>query len=151
MPLRLAWFQEQELTHESAEGDDGQQTLDQNPEPVGQSSVVAAVRIGFDDLWHVGDFKDITEQKPFPQEEPAVQAHDDTLKTTTETKGGNGRGALWSGRIKANVALSVIGSRSSTDSSPFDPEAKLHQRDFCPCLSEEKTKLSSLSRIHNFL
>lgn len=106
---RLAWFQEQELTHESTEGDDGQQTLDQNPEPVGQSSAIAAVRIRFDDLRHVGDFKDITEQKPFPQEEPAVQIHDDTLKTTTETKGGNDRNPLWSRQIKANIALSVIG------------------------------------------
>lgn len=91
---RLALFEEQELTHESTEGDDGQQTLDQNPEPVGQGSVVAAVRIRFDDLRHVGDFKDIPEQKPFPQEELAVQTHDDTQKTTTETKGGNHRNPL---------------------------------------------------------
>lgn len=68
-------FQEQELTHESTEGDDGQQPLDQNPEPVGQSSVIAAVGIRFVDLRHVGDFKNITVQKPILQEEPAVQIH----------------------------------------------------------------------------
>lgn len=68
-------FQEQELTHESTEGDDGQQPLDQNPEPVSQSSVIAAVRVRFVDLRHVGDFKNIPVQKPFLQEQPAEQIH----------------------------------------------------------------------------
>lgn len=87
--LLFGCFGEHQLTHESAKGDDGQQTLDQHPEPVGQSSVIAAVRIRLIDLRHVGDFKNITVQKPFHQEEPSVQIHDDTLKTTAVvTKGG---------------------------------------------------------------
>lgn len=80
---------EVELTHEGTEGDDGQQTLDQHPEPVGQGSVIAAVRIRLIDLRHVGDIRDVAVQKPPLQEEPAVKIHGKAMKTTTtQTKGG---------------------------------------------------------------
>lgn len=78
-----------ELTHEGTEGDDGQQTLDQHPEPVGQGSVIAAVRTRLIDLRHVGDIRGVAVQKPPVREEP-VQTHGEAMKTTaTETKGGN--------------------------------------------------------------
>lgn len=67
------------LTHQSAEGDDGQQSLDQNPEPVRQSSVIAAVRNGVVNVGHIRDLQGRTVQNPSDQEKPAVshQVHDD--------------------------------------------------------------------------
>lgn len=71
----------QVLTHQRAEGDDSQQPLDQDAEPVRQSSVIAAVRVRLVDVGHVGDFV----QESFHQEDPAVRVHVhvDGIKTTT--------------------------------------------------------------------
>ena len=78
----------QVLTHQRTEGDDGQQSLDQDAEPVRQSSVIAAVRIRLVDVGHVGDLKHLIVQESFHQEDPAVaiHVHVDTIKTR-ETKG----------------------------------------------------------------
>lgn len=78
----------QVLTHQRTEGDDGQQSLDQDAEPVRQSSVIAAVRIRLVDVGHVGDLEHLIVQESFHQEDPAVpvHVHVDTIKTR-ETKG----------------------------------------------------------------
>lgn len=71
------------LTHQRTEGDDGQESLDQDAEPVRQSSVVTAVRARLVDVGHVGDFKNANVQKSFVQKDPAVavHVHTDTIKT----------------------------------------------------------------------
>lgn len=63
------------LTHERAEGDDGQQPLDQHAEPVRQSAVIAALRIGLVDVRHVREFKHAIVQEPSDQDDPAVALH----------------------------------------------------------------------------
>lgn len=75
------------LTHERAEGDHGQQSLDEDAEAVRQSSVVAAVRTRLvDDVRHVGDF-----QGSPRRQHPAVsvRVHVDGI-----TKGGEIKGAF---------------------------------------------------------
>lgn len=73
----------QVLTHQRTEGDDGQQSLDQDAEPVRQGSVIAAVRIRLVDVGHVGDLEHLIVQESFHQEDPAVpeHVHVDTIKT----------------------------------------------------------------------
>lgn len=63
------------LTHQSAEGDDGQETLDQDPEPVRQSPVVASVGIRLVNVRHVCDFKGGFIQESLHQQDPAVSVH----------------------------------------------------------------------------
>lgn len=60
------------LTHQRAEGDDGQQPLDQHAEPVRQGSAVAAVRVRFVDVRHVRDT--FVQESPH-QEDPTVSVH----------------------------------------------------------------------------
>lgn len=63
------------LTHQSTEGDDGQQSLDQDAEPVRQSSVVTAVGVRLVDVGHVRDFKRSIVQESFHQEDAAESVH----------------------------------------------------------------------------
>lgn len=74
------------LTHQGAEGDDGQEPLDQHPEPVRQGSVVAAVWVRLvDDVGHVDDIKRNRFQESFRQKHPV---HVDKKTTQPfETKG----------------------------------------------------------------
>lgn len=65
----------QVLTHERAEGDDGQEPLHQDTEAVGQSSVIAAVRVRLVDVRHVGHLQHSIVQEPLDQEHPAVAVH----------------------------------------------------------------------------
>lgn len=71
------------LTHQRAEGDESQESLDQDAEPVRQGAVVAAVRIRLVDVGHVRDFKRSTVQESFHQEDAAVavHVHVDEMKT----------------------------------------------------------------------
>lgn len=74
---------DQTLTHQRAEGDDGQESLDQDAEPVRQSSVIAAVGIRLVDVGHVCDFKRSTVQESFHQDATVtVHVHVDKIKTT---------------------------------------------------------------------
>lgn len=81
------------LTHQRAEGDDSEESLDQDAEPVRQSSVVAAVRIRLTNVRHVRHFKRDIIQESLHQHDPAVpvHVHADTLKNKpaqpSETKG----------------------------------------------------------------
>lgn len=75
------------LTHERAEGDHGQQSLDEDAEAVRQSSVVAAVRTRLvDDVRHVGDF-----QRSPHRQHPAVSVR---VHVYGITKGGEIKGAF---------------------------------------------------------
>lgn len=76
------------LTHQRAEGNDSQESLDQDAEPVRQGSVVAAVRIRLVDVGHVCDFKNTFVQEPLHQEDPAVSVHVhvEAIKTTRRQK-----------------------------------------------------------------
>lgn len=79
------------LTHQRTEGNDRQESLNQDAEPVRQSSVIAAVRIRLVDVGHVRDFQNAIVQESFHQEDPAVSVHVhvDAIKTRQpwETKG----------------------------------------------------------------
>lgn len=76
------------LTHQRAEGDDSQESLDEDAEPLHQSSVVAAVGVRLVDVGHVGDFKRSTVQESFHQEDAAVavHVHVDKIKTTAQPR-----------------------------------------------------------------
>lgn len=77
------------LTHQRTEGNDSQESLDQDAEPVGQCSVIAAVRTQLVDVRHVCDFKNAIVQESFHQEDPAVSihVHVDTIKKNNTAVG----------------------------------------------------------------
>lgn len=87
---------DQVLTHQRTEGDDSQQSLDQNTEPVSQSSVIATVRIRFINVRHVCHFKNAIFQESFHQETPAVSVHVhvDTIKRKKKKQPFETKGAL---------------------------------------------------------
>lgn len=80
----LPMVKESILTHQSAESHDSQQSLDQDAEPVRQSSVVAAVGIRLTNVGHVCHFKGGIIQESFHQHDSAipVHVHGDTEKKT---------------------------------------------------------------------
>lgn len=87
---------DQILTHQRTEGDDRQESLDQDAEPVGQSSVVAAVRIRLVDVGHVRDFKNTDVQEFFHLRDPAVtvQVHVGENNTPAGDKRSTSSGSL---------------------------------------------------------
>lgn len=76
------------LTHEGTEGYDGKESLDQDAEPVCQSTVITAVRIRLVDVGHVRHFQDVFVQESFHQEDPAVSVHVhvDTVINTRQSR-----------------------------------------------------------------
>lgn len=60
------------LTHERAEGDDGQESLDENPEAVRQGAVVASVRVGFVDVTHVAHLRLSGNEQPSLEQQRAA-------------------------------------------------------------------------------